>query len=356
MRGSKSVPREVVKTIQASGDGLLRILNDILDFSRLDAGGMTFEPRPFSPVTLLHELQSVYDPIAREKGVLLDIKSDPALPAQLVGDAGRIRQVLHNLASNAVKFTSAGGISVALRNAGGQNGKAGIEWTIADTGIGIPPENLPTLFDAFVQADSSITRRFGGSGLGLAITKKIVDQMGGEIAVHSTPGRGTTFQVRMTLDMVAEQSGPPAAADPGESLMGWLAIRKRPLIVLLAEDNQTNQFVFTRALKNMRLEIDVAENGRETVRMAGEVRYDLIFMDLSMPEMDGLEATRAIRAGDGPSRTAPIVAMTANAFPEDRKACRAAGMVGFVSKPVKKDALFSAILSAVRDRAMARQI
>ncbi len=202
-----------------------------------------------------------------------------------------------------------------------------------------------------MQADNSITRRFGGSGLGLAISKQIVDCMGGSIEVASVQGQGSQFRFRLTLP-VAHQT--PTSLEPplsAEVLKARLAALGRPLRVLLAEDNPTNQFVMTRLLKGFAISVDVAPDGAEAVRAAAGTAYDLICMDMRMPEMDGLEATRAIRRSDGLSRLSPIVAMTANAFPEDMAACRAAGMTDFVAKPISKERLVAAILRALPDGA-----
>ena len=339
--------RGVVKAIHASGGSLPRILNDILDFSRLDAGRMTFENAPFSPATLIQQILSVHGPAAAEKGLTLDVAGAADLPARLNGDAGRIGQVLHNLVSNAIKFTRSGSVTVHARCLGQSAAGAEIEWTVTDTGIGIGPDKLGGLFDAFVQADNSITRRFGGSGLGLAISKQLVTQMGGEIFALSMPAEGSLFRVQLTLSVVETPATSPRDVPADNSLTQRLETLGRPLRLLLAEDNLTNQFVFARMLRGLAVTIDTAGDGVKAVAMAGERGYDLICMDMSMPEMDGLEATRLIRRGEGPNRTAPIVAMTANAFPEDVEACMTAGMNDFVSKPVSKQTLLEAILRAM---------
>jgi signal transduction histidine kinase/ActR/RegA family two-component response regulator len=347
--------REVVRAIHSSGNSLLRILNDILDFSRLDTGRMAFELAPFSPGTLTQQTLSVHEPVALEKGLRLYVTQAPDLPEHLIGDAGRIGQVLHNLVSNALKFTRAGTVTVHSRCLEQAGDTAVIVWTVSDTGIGIPPEKLGSLFNAFVQADSSIARRFGGSGLGLAISKQLVDQMGGTITVSSTPDAGSTFTVRLPLKLAAEQRPPRPGVVPDDLLASRLKELERPLRVLLAEDNTTNQFVFIRLLRGAAVAVDVANNGLEAVRLAEQNAYDLICMDMSMPEMDGLEATRLIRRGAGPCRQVPIIALTANAFPEDIAACHAAGMTDFVSKPVSKQALVDAFLRAMPPGEIARQ-
>ena len=347
--GSLTPPqRRIVEAIRDSGDNLLRILNDILDFSKLGAGRMTLEPAPFSPATLTQNVVSILGPRAAAKGLAIVAENEPTLPPGLMGDAGRIRQVLLNLMSNAVKFTETGSVSIRAGCLSEADGHATIEWTVSDTGIGIPAEQVDKLFNEFTQADSSISRRFGGSGLGLAISRRVVDQMGGKIGVTSRPGAGTTFRVVLTLP-VAEPPVlvPPEQADTAEALRKDIAALGRPLRVLFAEDNPTNQFVALQLLKGFDIQIDVAGDGVEAVDAAARFAYDVICMDVRMPEMDGLEATRLIRKRGGILGSIPIIALTANAFPEDVQACFAAGMTAFVPKPVSKDVLVGAILRAV---------
>jgi PAS domain S-box-containing protein len=340
--------REVVTAIRDSGDSLLRILNDVLDFSRLDAGKMTFEHAPFSPASLTHEALSVHGPRAAAKGLAFDVTSEANLPPVLMGDAGRIRQVLHNLVSNAVKFTATGSVTIRARCIEPSADRALIEWDVEDTGIGIPADKLGNLFDAFVQADNSITRRFGGSGLGLAISRQLAEQMDGQIGATSVSGQGSRFWFRLNLPVPAEQPAPqPDPQTTEQVLMALLAARSGPPRVLLAEDNPTNQFVFARMLKHTPITVDVANDGREAVSLAAQTAYDVVFMDMRMPEMDGLEAARTIRSSPGLSRGAPIVALTANAFVEDMAACQAAGMTDFVAKPVSKQRLHEALVHAL---------
>jgi signal transduction histidine kinase/HPt (histidine-containing phosphotransfer) domain-containing protein/ActR/RegA family two-component response regulator len=337
--------REVVNAIRDSGDSLLRILNDILDFSKLNAGQMTLEAAPFSPTTLTQNAVSILGPRAREKGLAIVAEADPGLPAGLLGDAGRIRQVLLNLVSNSVKFTDAGSVTIGARCIAREGGAATVEWVVRDTGIGIAPNRIGSLFREFVQADSSINRRFGGSGLGLVISKRLVEQMGGSIGVESAVGAGTTFRVRLTLP-ITEAPPEVQAAPAGEAraLEAWSAALGRPLRILFAEDNPTNQFVARQLLKGVAVQVDFVGDGVEAVDAASRFTYDVIFMDMRMPEMDGPAATRLIRQRGGALACVPIIALTANAFPEDVKACFDAGMNQFVTKPVSKDVLIAAIL------------
>ncbi len=340
--------RRVVEAIRDSGDSLLRILNDILDLSKLDAGRMTFEDMAFSPVTLTHGIVSILGPRARAKGLIITVSCDHALPEALLGDAGRIRQVLLNLVSNAIKFTEAGSVTIECRQTGVTDGRAGVQWVVRDTGIGIAPDRIGRLFGDFVQADTSISRRFGGTGMGLAISRRLVEQMGGGISVESEPGQGTTFRVDLTLPVTAPLTGQERrVADVIGAFDAYLRTLGRPLRLLFAEDNPTNQFVALQMLRAFNVQVDVAGDGLEAVDAATTFLYDVICMDMQMPEMDGLEATRLIRRQGGRLGDLPIIALTANAFPEDVKACLDAGMNLFVAKPVHKETLLHAILTAL---------
>ena len=339
--------RKLVHTIHESGESLLLILNDILDFSKLDVGQMQFEAMSFSPGTLTEGVASILFPHAASKGLELRIELDPALPAALAGDAGRVRQVLLNLASNAVKFTTTGLVEISARVASRAGDDVTMEWAVRDTGIGIAPDRLGSLFSPFAQADSSITRRFGGSGLGLAISKRLVELMGGAISLDSTPGQGSIFRFHLTLPLAEAATSVVEPEDGSAALAAQIVRLGRRLRVLFAEDNPTNQFVAQQMLKGFAAQVDVAGNGLEAVEAASRVAYDVICMDISMPEMDGFAATRAIRALTGPARTVPIIALTANAFPEDVRACLDAGMDLFVAKPVSKQVLVAAILRAI---------
>jgi signal transduction histidine kinase/CheY-like chemotaxis protein len=336
-----------VAAIQDSGNALLRILNDILDFSKLEAGQMQLEDVPFSPAALTQDPVSLLGPRAAAKGLRIDISCDDGLPAALLGDAGRLRQVLLNLVSNAIKFTECGSVAIRLTCPERDVHAATIVWTITDTGVGIPPDRIDGLFGEFFQADASITRRFGGSGLGLAISRRLVEQMGGRIAVRSQPGEGSSFEVTLRLPITKPaREHAPAPLDTIAVFEARLRLLGRPARVLLAEDNPTNQFVVLQLLRGFDLRVDVASNGLEAVHAASCACYDVICMDMSMPEMDGLAATRAIRAMGGQLATVPIVALTANAFPEDAAACLGSGMTGFLAKPVSKKSLVGALLAA----------
>ena len=339
---------QIVEAIRDSGDSLLRILNDILDLSKLDAGRMELEDTAFSPGTLTHGAVSILGPRAMAKGLTITAECDPDLPAALLGDAGRLRQILLNLVSNAVKFTETGSVTIRAHQLSRRTDAVEMEWSVTDTGIGVAPDRLGALFGEFMQADNSITRRFGGTGLGLAISKRLIEQMGGSIGVTSALGEGTRFWFRLTLP-VAEQvvERVRTVGDVTGTFAKFLAARGRPLRVLFAEDNPTNQFVALQLLKDFDVQVDVVGDGLEAVDAAATFPYDVICMDMRMPEMDGLAATRLIRKRGGLLARVPIIALTANAFPEDVKACLDAGMNLFVSKPVDRPRLLSALMTAL---------
>ncbi len=339
--------RRVVEAIHESGDSLMRILNDILEFSRLEANRLVFEALPFNPAILASSAESMLGARARGKGLTLRIVNDPALPAAVVGDAGRIRQTLLNLVGNAIKFTDVGEVAIHLRCLHRDATTATLEWRVQDTGIGIPEGRLTGLFAEFTQADGSINRRFGGSGLGLAISRRLIEQMGGTIFAESVLGKGSSFWFRLPLPL----ADVPALRQPTEdgvpALQSWLRHQARQPRILVAEDNPTNLFVLQRLLASLQLQMDAAADGVEAVAAAAQLPYDVICMDIQMPEMDGLTATRAIRGRGGRLRDVPIIALTGNAFAEDRQACLDAGMNDFLTKPVSKGPLAAALLRAL---------
>ena len=337
--------RRFVLAIHNAGDSLLEILNDILDFSKLESGQLSLEHIAFSAEALVHNTLSIIGPRAAAKELTVRTVSDATLPPAMIGDAGRIRQILLNLVSNAVKFTAKGEIVVSTRCVSRDDRQATVEWAVADTGMGIAKDKIRLLFANFVQADNSINRRFGGSGLGLAICKRLVEQMGGEIKVASTLGQGSAFSFRLTLP-VAENIAAPEQNDQiaYAALSERIAASGRPLRALIVDDNPTNRLVAARMLKDFDIQTDTACDGAEAVTAVNRFNYDIILMDVRMPEMDGLQATRIIRSRCEKQAAVPVIAFTANAFPEDIEACRAAGMNDFVVKPARKKAMVEAIL------------
>ncbi len=325
--------RNYAATIESCGRTLLTLIDDILDFSKVEAGHLTIDCAPVAMPTLGADVIAVLLPKAREKGIALRLQVDPRVPLRLLGDPQRLRQVLFNLVGNAVKFTSQGSVTVVLELAD----EGLLEVRVTDTGIGIPQATQRQLFQKFVQADSSTRRRYGGTGLGLAISKHLIERMGGSIGVTSQPGVGSTFW--FTVPVVA---GPAAATEAGPeqvvardpaSAPGRDSAAPKPQ-VLIAEDNLVNQRLAVHVLRRLGCETTVVANGGEAVELASQNRFDLILMDCLMPDMDGFEATREIRKREaGGGRHTPIVALTANAMPGDREACVAAGMDGYLSKP-----------------------
>jgi signal transduction histidine kinase/ActR/RegA family two-component response regulator len=330
--------REVTETIRSSGQILLAIINDILDLSTIESGQLVLEKAPFSLVSVLSQAMKVVSPAAQAKGLSLDIDADPAVPSHLIGDRLRLGQVLVNLLSNAVKFTDAGRVTMSTRLVPATElTPATIRIEVRDTGIGIEPDRLSRLFQPFEQGDASMSRRFGGTGLGLAISKRLVELMDGRLWGESQPRAGSTFSVELPL-RVAEM---PARPSPVAKAADGPPRPARNLRLLIAEDNPVNQRVASRMLQRLGYQADVVDNGRLAVEAVERHTYDVIFMDVQMPELDGLEATRLIKArsGDVPW----IIALTAHALEEDRKQCLAAGMNDFLSKPVQLIELTAAI-------------
>ena len=340
--------REAVNTIRESGDNLQRILNDILDLSKLEAGRFQFEAIDFAPQALVETVANVARASAKTKGLAIKVELDPNLPPTLRGDVARIRQVLLNLASNAVKFTDEGEVTISATCQARRDLLATVAWTVTDSGIGIAPEKLGQLFSDFAQADASISRRFGGTGLGLAISRRIIEQMGGTIGVTSTPGEGSTFRFTLVLPWSqAQASEHTAGRDEADELKARIAGLDRPLKVLVAEDDAVNRMVVSKMLGAFDVELRVVTDGTDAVAAASEGDCDVVLMDVRMPDMDGLAATRAIRAQCGRFAVLPIIALTANAFPEDVRICREAGMSDFIAKPLRKPALVAALLRAL---------
>ena len=322
---------EYVKKIQSSATLLLGIINDILDFSKIEAGKFELENHPFAIKEVAENIGELIMPRTEEKKLKLTIDIDESVPYMVNGDSQKLSQVLLNLLGNAVKFTSQGGVSLSISAEATGEKTVKLKCDVGDTGIGISQEQIGLLFKPFSQADSSTVRVYGGTGLGLSISNAFVKLMGGEINVTSTPGKGSVFSLYVLMETHA---GEKPAADKTERREDN---RYDELHVLIAEDNEINREVALAVLSELGMDIDFAENGQEAVDSYKENKYDLIFMDIRMPVMDGLEATRQIRAIEASTSDAPhipIIAMTANAMQEDRLAGREAGMDGHISKPL----------------------
>ena len=327
--------RERAETARSSARQLLGVIGDILDISKLEAGRIELERVAFGLPALLGRCHGTFAAAAEAKGVALRLDLAAGLPDRVLGDPTRLAQIVNNLLSNAVKFTERGEIVLAARRppAAGEEGRLVIE--VRDSGIGIAPDALGGLFRKFTQADASTTRRFGGTGLGLAITRELAELMGGRVEADSTPGRGTTMRLHLDLPL-AEPAAPPASPTPAAPAAAPAAGGPR---VLLVEDDRVGQLVATAMLRKLGAHPVTAASGLEAVAAAGREPFDLILMDIQMPVMDGLAATRAIRAGGGPNARTRIVALSANAFREDVERSLEAGMDDHAAKPIARDVL-----------------
>jgi signal transduction histidine kinase/CheY-like chemotaxis protein len=339
--------RAHAETVRTSGEALLTIINDILDFSKTEAGKLMIDRIPFDLHSTLRGTVDLLAPKAEAKSVALELRIHEGVPDRVIGDPGRIRQVLLNLIGNAVKFTENGSIVVHVE-CRSQARDCELRFEVRDTGIGIPGDVLPHLFQQFTQGDSSTTRRFGGTGLGLAISKQLVQLMGGELVVESELDKGSTF--RFDLELPRDPNAPKTAL-PSAVIAPHAEVRgTRTPHVLLVEDNPVNQKVAKYMLSRAGCRVDLAENGREAVVLVAHCAYDVVFMDCLMPEMDGYAATAEIRRDEPPGRRVRIVAMTANALRGDRERCLAAGMDDYLSKPLDPHELAAALERAATTR------
>ena len=339
--------RERLNKIDAAAEHLMETINAILDLSKIEAGKLTLEEKTFDPATLLAEVGALIAERAQAKGLRL-IVEPPALDFCLRGDVTRLKQALLNYATNAVKFTDHGSVILRALTQETEEQAVLIRFEVSDTGVGIAPEVFPRLFNAFEQADNSTTRKYGGTGLGLAITRRFAELMGGGVGLQSTPGEGSTFWFTARLDRaVADKTG--MAVPPAVNVEGEIAARYPGCRVLVADDEPVNLEIARLLMESQGLVVDTAEDGLQAVRKAQETPYALIIMDMQMPHLDGLEATRQIRSLSA-CRDTPILAMTANAFAEDKARCLDAGMNDFIVKPFEPAALFSVLLRWLSQR------
>jgi signal transduction histidine kinase/CheY-like chemotaxis protein/HPt (histidine-containing phosphotransfer) domain-containing protein len=322
--------KDYVKTVQASGAALLVLINDILDFSKMESGSMAVERAPFSLRELIEESLKMIAPLAAERGLALRHDIAEETPEALVGDLARTRQILVNLLGNAVKFTPQGEVRVALSALPLGDGCFEVHFAVTDTGIGIPGGELDRLFVPFEQLDGSLARQQGGTGLGLAISKRLTELMGGRIWVESAVGRGSTFHFT-----ILGEGAPAPPRNPTIPIAIDHLAHSHPLSILLAEDHPVNRQVTVGLLEHLGYETDLASNGREVLEVLECQSYDVVLMDVQMPEMDGLEVTRRIRSQFAGRGQPKIIALTAHAMPGDRERCLAAGMDGYLSKPLQ---------------------
>jgi PAS domain S-box-containing protein len=332
---------EYAGAIRKSADALLNIVNDVLDFSRIEAGRMNIECVSFDLVARLQEIGELLAPQTRAKGLQYVFQADVE-HRYVNGDAGRIRQIVLNLFTNAIKFTECGQVTLRISEAPSKPGQSIYAISVADTGVGVAVLDLPLLFDKFTQGDSSMSKRHQGTGLGLAISQRLAELMHATLKVRSELGKGSTFVLEIPLPLDNATPGSELPEKPDESLRAPVSKRRRR--VLLAEDNIVNQKIGVRLLEKCNCRVDLAANGKEAVKMAVRFPYDLILMDCGMPEMDGYEATRAIRAGECKGTRIPIIALTAHAIAGTQEECLASGMDDYVPKPVSLDAIEQTLL------------
>ncbi|MCE8017520.1 response regulator [Halomonas sp. MCCC 1A17488] len=333
--------REYARTLHVSAARLLELINDILDFSKIESGKLELERRPFRLAALIDDACELFAPRARGKGLALVTQISPVLPESLMGDPTRLRQVLLNLLSNAIKFTEQGEVRVeATLSAQGR-----LNLAVCDTGPGIPEDKLAWLFEPFRQGDASTARRYGGTGLGLAICRRLAEAMGGAIGVDSHPGRGSRFWIELPLEPSHGEHEPetpePAKLEPA------VGVR-----VLLVEDDPVNQQVAVALLERHGCHVSVVESGSRALELAASETFDLIFMDVQMPGMDGLETTRRLRAAGGWCARVPIVAMTAGGPGAERERCLMAGMTDYLVKPLRRDELAASLRHGLSGRAL----
>ena len=325
--------RHLLAGICEGGNALLQLVNDVLDFSKIEAGKLEIMPTSFNLRSLLRGLEDLHGKQASEKGLALELNVDARVPEMVESDSARVRQIMQNLLSNAIKFTDRGFIRVSVAPASEEESAGVVQFTVEDSGIGIAQEHLGSLFQEFHQLDSGLNRRFSGTGLGLAIVARLVDRMSGTLGVESQLGKGSRFWFSLPMPQATPQ---------------WVVPELKPLTaskgrILLVEDSPTNQIVARSLLERLGCYVEVADNGAAALERVQQQPFDLVLMDISMPGMDGMEATRRIRALGGEYAQLPIVAMTAHAFEQDRADCLAAGMNDYLSKPLQRERLHEVV-------------
>ena len=336
--------REYLTWVKISGESLLRVLNDVLDFSKIDAGQLSFERIPLSLPELLDSVLGIYSQQASEKHLTLSWHAAPDVPREVIGDPVRLRQILTNLVSNALKFTEQGGVHIELTAAAGQDDdRVRLDFVVSDTGIGIPADKQEMIFTPFSQAESSTTRKYGGTGLGLSIVMRLIEMMGGSISLESQPGQGSRFKFSIDYSRSTPQAAVAAALG---DMAPATAAGLQGLRVLLVEDTPVNQKLASMLLRKQGCSVTLAEDGQQAVAAIARETFDVVLMDLQMPNMDGIEATQCVRAREQAEGLAhlPIIALTANVLASDREHCMDAGMDDFITKPFKADEMTTILL------------
>jgi len=336
-------------TIIASGEALLTIINDILDVTKLDSGNAEISNQPYSPRDCVQSTCTLLRPMAESKQLAFSLTGAAQLPTCVLGDSGRLRQILTNLVGNAIKFTDSGSVTVGIQSSIAK-GIADVTFTVTDTGIGIEPDRVEKVFDSFTQANSQIDRQFGGTGLGLTIARMLARKMGGDIVATSEMGLGSSFVLRLPMRLSTE----PVIANVDATIVGIKSTGLTGRTVLVAEDNKTNRMLVKHMLEKSGLTLEFAVDGEQAVDKYKSLRPDAILMDVSMPKKDGLQATRDIRELENATghSAVPIIGLTANAFAEDKKRCFDAGMSAFLTKPVRKAQLIACLQSQMQNDAL----
>jgi CheY-like chemotaxis protein len=352
--------RDYIGKVHTAAGHLLGVINDILDFSKVEAGMLELENTEFDLAQLVTSTCSLVQPECDRKSLELSVDLEPGVPTHLVGDALRLGQVLVNFVNNAVKFTHTGSVIISARATEESESHVTLHIGVRDTGIGLTVEQMGRLFQSFSQADNSTTRKYGGTGLGLAISKKLVELMGGEVGVESGVGEGSNFWLRVRLPKAQPQASRDAElkieVDPIEDMLANLPDLSsvRGSRVLLVEDNDINQMVARELLEEAGMFVEIANHGAQALEALQRSSFDLVFMDMQMPVMDGLQATREIREQEGFAHL-PVVAMTANAMARDRETCLRAGMNDVVTKPIDPQVLWETLLKWLEPRQASTQ-
>ena len=327
--------------LSAGGSILMQILNDVLDLAKIEAGKLEIDRSNADLHGFAHQCSAIWRQSAEDKGLKFDLAITPNVPQWATLDTTRLGQIIFNLVANAIKFTQKGCIALSFDATEMSPDRFELTISVADTGIGMSAETIARLFTAFEQADNSITRRFGGSGLGLSISRKLAEMMGGRIDVESTVGQGSRFSLRLPIEAI---SAGPALAEPGDETVDLVAASAR---ILVAEDNTSNQRVIDYFLRPVGAAVTIVSDGQQALEALAQAPFDLVLMDMQMPVMDGLEATRRLRASGGVNANIPVIALTANVMEEQKRACFEAGMTGHVAKPIDARVLLTSVINAI---------